>query len=435
MSDVVVESMASGDTMHVAHSSAQMGCFLVFAVVCALSAMAETAHARLHGRNGSGKREDDLGDQPLTATGASRGPGDSSLGISKRDEESGERAAAPPSTDESVGKSSAPVVESHGPLFDARRLAQLAPVRIALGDKNALIASRGTLRAWAEFGLVLALFYFADRTGAIPDSEKSYDRDLFLALFAALAAYGWRTSLHKSKTHAPLNREQTEEWKGWMQVLFLLYHYFKASEAYNAIRLFIAAYVWMTGFGNFSYYYVRKDFSAPRFWQMMWRLNFFVFFTCLVMRNDYTLYYICPMHTLFTLFVYFSLLAYKDHNDKNGVVAAKVLACVVFVYVLWEVPGVFGVVFKPFEFLLKYTDPTKPDVDPMHEWFFRSGLDRYVWIYGMVCAYAHPRYEAFLKWVDEKPQTARVAIQSLMAGATLLVLYWYHERIYVLPKL
>ena len=27
---------------------------------------------------------------------------------------------------------------------------------------------------------------------------------------------------------------------------------------YNAIRLFIAAYV-TTGFGNFSYYYVRKD--------------------------------------------------------------------------------------------------------------------------------------------------------------------------------
>ena len=37
MSDVVVESMASGDTMHVAHSSAQMGCFLVFAVVCVVA--------------------------------------------------------------------------------------------------------------------------------------------------------------------------------------------------------------------------------------------------------------------------------------------------------------------------------------------------------------------------------------------------------------
>ena len=39
MSDVVVESMAAGDTMHVAHSSAHGA--LVFAVVCALSAMAE----------------------------------------------------------------------------------------------------------------------------------------------------------------------------------------------------------------------------------------------------------------------------------------------------------------------------------------------------------------------------------------------------------
>lgn len=52
------------------------------------------------------------------------------------------------------------------------------------------------------------------------------------------------------------------------QVLFLMYHYFAASEIYNAIRLFIAAYVWMTGFGNFSYYYVRKDFSLARFAQV-----------------------------------------------------------------------------------------------------------------------------------------------------------------------
>lgn len=103
-----------------------------------------------------------------------------------------------------------------------------------------------------------------------------------------------------------------------MQVLFLLYHYFKASELYNAIRLFIAAYVWMTGFGNFSYYYVRKDFSVPRFMQMMWRLNFFVFFTCLVLRNDYVLYYICPMHTLFTLFVYFSLLVGKGKRGGRS---------------------------------------------------------------------------------------------------------------------
>jgi hypothetical protein len=438
MSGIVMESMAAGETMHIVHSSAQMGCFLIFAVVCALSALAETSHARTHGRNGTGKHpSSDSGDLSLTASGLTEDIAiDDGVSSAKRDEESGAARAAAPASTEEFDKSSVPIVDVvAGPLFDARRIMSLAPVRIALGDRAALLASRLTLRAWAEFGLVLGLFYFADRTGAIPDSEKSYDRDLFLALFLALAAYGWRTSLHKSKTHAPLNREQTEEWKGWMQVLFLLYHYFKASEAYNAIRLFIAAYVWMTGFGNFSYYYVRKDFSAPRFWQMMWRLNFFVFFTCVVMRNDYTLYYICPMHTLFTLFVYFSLLIYKEHNDKTSVLAIKVCICTFLVYVLWETPGVFRFVFGPFSFLLKYTDPTKPDVDPMHEWFFRSGLDRYVWIYGMVCAFFHPRYDSFLKWVDDRPNTVRATIQTVMVGVTLTVLYWYHETFYVLPKL
>lgn len=53
-----------------------------------------------------------------------------------------------------------------------------------------------------------------------------------------------------------------------LQVLFLMYHYFEAKEFYNAIRVFIAAYVWMTGFGNFSYYYIRKDFSLGRFAQV-----------------------------------------------------------------------------------------------------------------------------------------------------------------------
>lgn len=41
--------------------------------------------------------------------------------------------------------------------------------------------------------------------------------------------------------------------------------------------------------------------SWRRFCQMMWRLNFLVLFCCIVLRNDYMLYYICPMHTLFTV--------------------------------------------------------------------------------------------------------------------------------------
>jgi len=34
-----------------------------------------------------------------------------------------------------------------------------------------------------------------------------------------------------------------------MQVMFVWYHYFAAKEWYNWIRIYIACYVWMTGFG------------------------------------------------------------------------------------------------------------------------------------------------------------------------------------------
>jgi hypothetical protein len=57
-----------------------------------------------------------------------------------------------------------------------------------------------------------------------------------------------------------------------------MYHYFNAKEIYNAIRVFIAAYVWMTGFGNFSYYYVRKDFSLGRFAQVLLHTALFLIF-------------------------------------------------------------------------------------------------------------------------------------------------------------
>ena len=270
--------------------------------------------------------------------------------------------------------------------------------------RDAIERARLILRSWAELFFILFVFYVCDRTNTFPERTKSYSRDFFIAIFVTLAATAVIRRYDKKQDECTAKQRANRGVEGWMQVLFLLYHYFKASEIYNAIRIFIAAYVWMTGFGNFSYYHVRKDFSVGRFSQMMWRLNFFVLFVCIALRNDYVLYYICPMHTLFTLFVYFSLLVFKEHNTSTNMIVAKMVILIVLVYVIWEVPGVFTVLFKPFEWLLSYTDPKKPDVNPMHEWFFRSGLDRYVWIYGMVCAFLHPKYEALVRWVDENQQ-------------------------------
>lgn len=102
--------------------------------------------------------------------------------------------------------------------------------RFCLMDESFFLENRLTLRAISEFGALLTYFYLSDRTNLFGESKKSYNRDLFLFLYFLLIIISAITSftIHHDKSPFSgrsimyLNRHQTEEWKGWMQVSQLL---------------------------------------------------------------------------------------------------------------------------------------------------------------------------------------------------------------------
>ncbi|XP_045182242.2 uncharacterized protein LOC123540969 [Mercenaria mercenaria] len=275
------------------------------------------------------------------------------------------------------------------------------------------------------FGLLLFFFYLCDYRKVFPKLERIYNRDEFLflvfLLFLVACAFTIRPTTDKI-----LNRDQTEEWKGWMQVMFVWYHVFAAKEWYNWIRVYIAAYVWMTGFGNFSFFWVRKDFSLWRFLKMQFRLNFLVTCICVVTSNQYMLYYICAMHSYWFISVYVFMGVLKSWNTDSKKMALKFVAYFIFNSIIFEIPVVTNNIFKPFQFLLGYTEP---EYKAMHEWAFRAGLDHWACFFGMLCAYNYPTFERFMNNLEKSDDWKKIIwTKCAMVNVCIIaLLVWYKE--------
>jgi len=196
---------------------------------------------------------------------------------------------------------------------------------------------------------------------------------------------------------------------GWMQFMFLYYHYYHAEETYNAIRIMITCYVWMTGFGNFSFFYMKSDYSAVRVIQMLWRLNFLVTFLALTCNNTYILYYICPLHTFFFLMVYCVMRTFSSLNHSKYKLRVKLLAVAFAIFLVWDCDTPL---FSTFHFFLKQTPTIGATGGQLWEWYFRTTLDHWSTFLGMIFAANYPITALWMKKCEELPFKQQWALKG-----------------------
>lgn len=67
------------------------------------------------------------------------------------------------------------------------------------------------------YSAAVALIYIADRTGFWLKEQKQFDPWTFTFLGLSCLGVGLATVNRRDKDLGFLNREQTDEWKGWMQ--------------------------------------------------------------------------------------------------------------------------------------------------------------------------------------------------------------------------
>eukprot|EP00072_Mus_musculus_P036105 XP_006505093.1 PREDICTED: CAS1 domain-containing protein 1 isoform X2 [Mus musculus] len=250
------------------------------------------------------------------------------------------------------------------------------------------------LQSFCKLGLIMAYFYMCDRANLFMKENKFYTHSSFFIPIIYILVLGVFYNENTKETKV-LNREQTDEWKGWMQLVILIYHISGASTflpVYMHIRVLVAAYLFQTGYGHFSYFWIKGDFGIHRVCQVLFRLNFLVVVLCIVMDRPYQFYYFVPLVTVWFMVIYVTLALWPQITQKkaNGnffwylgllLKLGLLLLCIWF---LAYSQGAFEKIFSLWP-LSKCFELE----GSVYEWWFRWRLDRYVVFHGVLFAFIY----------------------------------------------
>jgi hypothetical protein len=194
----------------------------------------------------------------------------------------------------------------------------------------------------AVIGLTLAYAFFADRSQLFAKVLKTYYPTEFLTLVSFSLAIGLATMTKTKEAQARktstkeifasavptfMSREQTDEWKGWMLIFVLLYHWTAADtqiSLYIILRLAIASYLFITAYGHTMHCYQQQDYSMRRIANVAIRLNLFPALLSYQMYNKYLMYMFPALATFWFLVVFATLYFGNELNDRPGFLLAKI---------------------------------------------------------------------------------------------------------------
>ena len=250
------------------------------------------------------------------------------------------------------------------------------------------------LKELTSFVLILSLCTFTDRTQTWSKLGKGHDVKDFIKLCALSMILGSLTVTSQSKFDEDsslgfLSRNQTDEWKGWMQLVILTYHYSGVSHVlwiYKIVRLLVGSYLFMTGYGHTTFFLKRKDFSLKRNVRVLLHLNLLSCTLSYAMNTNYMAYYFAPLISFWYVVIYLTLRSEKAANQQTPFVVFKIAGTAIIVHYLVQNPATFEVLF----IILKNCANVHWDAI---EWVFRLELDCCIVFTGMLMAVVHIKYQ------------------------------------------
>ncbi|XP_049281782.1 N-acetylneuraminate 9-O-acetyltransferase [Anopheles funestus] len=287
--------------------------------------------------------------------------------------------------------------------------------------------TQSPIAALASLAVIMTYFYLCDRTNFFMKENKYYSEFSFWIPVGYVFALGLFFT-EDSKLTKVLHRDQTDELKGWMQIVILIYYMTGASHIlpiYMHIKVLISGFLFLSGYAHFTYWWQTGNAGLVRFLNVMFRVNFLTVILCLCMNRPYQFYFFVPLLSFWYSIMYLMLslppritAQIAETNPYQYLyVVVKFITMLATVTVLYMSEVFFERIFvtRPWKALFVTTD------DDIHEWWYRWKLDRYTITYGMIFAAIFQISQRFAV-VDDNNHgnlfSKRISLTSTLAAIT-----------------